>query len=403
MSSEQRKKPSKRLENTLAVVALAIVIIAWFAGSFRAESDLAPFLKQALPQADHFEPASGRTYIAWENSDKEHLIGYVTTASADGYAGEIEMAVAVSAEGAIIGLAIVEQMETASFFQRVLRSDLLQSLKEKAYSDSFVLNKDIDGVTGATYSSRALVGAARRASRMVASINLGLPAIKEPSPPIQLGIPEAVLITLFVFGIIGRLKRFKYKKTARWASMLAGLSVLGFIYNKPLTLVQINKLLLGFWPAWQTHLYWYLLLAGILFIYTINNRNPYCEWFCPFGSTQECLGVIGGAKKRIPEPYHTFLRWIQRALALLAIVLALLYRNPSISSYEVFGAFFHLIGSTFNFALLGVVLIASLFIRRPWCSYLCPLRPVTDFIRLVRSWVKTAWISAGARHQKLSR
>jgi len=403
MSSEQRKKTSKRLENMLAVVALAIVIIAWFVGSFRAKSDLAPFLKEALPQADHFEPASGRTYIAWENSAKERLIGYITTASADGYAGEIEMTVAVSAEGAIIGLAIVEQMETASFFQRVLRSDLLQSLKEKTYSDSFVLNKDIDGVTGATYSSRALADAARRASRKVASINLGLPAIKEPSPPIQLGIPEAVLIALFVFGIIGRLKRFKYKKTARWASMLAGLSVLGFIYNKPLTLVQINKLLLGFWPAWQTHLYWYLLLAGILFIYTINNRNPYCEWFCPFGSTQECLGVIGGAKKRIPEPYHTFLRWFQRALALLAIVLALLYRNPSISSYEVFGAFFHLIGSSFNFALLGVVLIAALFLRRPWCSYLCPLRPVTDFIRLVRSWVKTGWVSVGVRQQKLSR
>lgn len=403
MKSEQRKKPSKRLENILAVVALAIVIIAWFVGSFRAEADLAPFLKQAIPLADHFEPAPGGTYIAWKNSAKEQLIGYVTTGSADGYAGEIKMAVAVSPEGTIIGLAIIEQRETASFFQRVLRSGLLQSLEGKAYSDPFALDQDIDGVTGATYSSRALADAARRASRKVASINLGLPAIKEPSPPIQLGIPEAVLIALFVFGIIGRLKRFKYKKTARWVSMLVGLSVLGFIYNQPLTLVQINKMLLGFWSAWQTHLYWYLLLAGILFIYTIGNRNPYCEWFCPFGSTQECLGVIGGAKRRIPERFYTFLRWFQRALALFAIVLALLYRNPSISSYEVFGAFFHLIGSTFNFALLGVVLIASLFLRRPWCSYLCPLRPVTDFIRLVRNWVKAGWISVRVRHQKLSR
>jgi polyferredoxin len=42
--------------------------------------------------------------------------------------------------------------------------------------------------------------------------------------------------------------------------------------------------------------------------------------------------------------------------------------------------------------LLGVVLIAALFIRRPWCSYLCPLRPVTDFIRLVRNWIRDIWI-----------
>ena len=147
-------------------------------------------------------------------------------------------------------------------------------------------------------------------------------------------------------------------------------------------------MLLGFWPEWQLHLYWYLLLAGILFVLTADNKNPYCEWFCPFGSAQECLGLIGGSRGRLPEKFHRFLRWFQRILALTAIVIALLYRNPSISSYEVFGAFFHLIGSNFQFALLGVVLITALFLKRPWCNYLCPLRPVTDFIRLIRNWIK---------------
>ena len=50
-----------------------------------------------------------------------------------------------------------------------------------------------------------------------------------------------------------------------------------------------------------------------------------------------------------------------------------------------------LIGSNFLFVLLGIVLVASLFIRRPWCSYLCPLRPVTDLIRLVRNWILELW------------
>jgi polyferredoxin len=167
--------------------------------------------------------------------------------------------------------------------------------------------------------------------------------------------------------------------------------VLGFIYNKPLTLVLINRMLLGFWPQWQIDLYSYLLLAGILFVYTVDNKNPYCEWFCPFGATQECLAVIGGSKKRLPKSIHDSLRWFQRALSLGAIVIALLYSNPSISSYEVFGAFFHLIGTNFHFVLLGMVLIAALFIRRPWCSYLCPLRPVTDFIRLIRNWIREIW------------
>ncbi len=176
--------------------------------------------------------------------------------------------------------------------------------------------------------------------------------------------------------------------------MLVGMGVLGFVYNRPLTLVFINKMILGFWPAWRLNLYWYILLAGIVLIIAVGKKSPYCEWFCPFGSAQECLGVIGGAKRRIPERTHVLLRWFQRALALSAIGLALFYRNPSVSSYEVFGAFFHLIGSSFNFALLGVVLVAALFLKRPWCSYICPLRPVTDFIRLIRNWIQELWLKS---------
>jgi uncharacterized protein with FMN-binding domain len=392
MNREHQKKNSKRLERILAVLALAILIIAWVAGIFRAEADLVPFLKQALPEADYFEPSSGGNYTAWEDETKSRLIGYVAVGTANGYGGELKIAVAVSLDGNVMDLSVVEHKETASFFQRVSRSQLSESLKNKSYSDSFKLGQDVDSVTGATYSSRALADSVRRAARKVASRNLDLSVNPDPSPRVVFGFPESVLVVLFAVGIVGRARRFKHRKILRWASMLVGMGVLGFVYNRPLTLVFINKMLLGFWPEWRFNLYWYILLAGIVLIIAVGKKSPYCEWFCPFGSAQECLGFIGGAKRQIPERYHVLLRWFQRALALSAIVLALLYRNPSVSSYEVFGAFFHLIGSSFNFALLGAVLIAALFLKRPWCSYLCPLRPVTDFIRLVRNWIHELWL-----------
>ncbi len=394
MNMKRQKKNSKRLERVLAVLALGILIIAWFTGTFRAEADLAPFLKQALPEAHYFEPSSGNNYSAWVDEAKSRLLGYVAVGTANGYGGELKIAVAVSLDGNVMGLSVVEHKETASFFQRVLRSRLSESLKDKSYSDSFILGQDVDSVTGATYSSRALADSVRRATRKVASRNLDLPAIPEASLPVVFGFPEAVLVVLFAVGIVARSRRFRHRKTIRWISMLVGMGVLGFVYNRPLTLVFINKMLLGFWPDWQLNLYWYILLAGIVLITAVGKQSPYCEWFCPFGSAQECLGFIGGAKRRIPERYHILLRWFQRALALSAIVLALLYRNPSVSSYEVFGAFFALIGSSFDFALLGVVLIAALFLKRPWCSYLCPLRPVTDFIQLVRNWIQEIWLKS---------
>lgn len=387
------------MERILAGAALGIIAVAWIIGSFRAEADLRSYLERALPGARRFEAVGIGTYSAWEDQTEGSLMGYVTTGKAHGYGGEMEVAVSVSPDGAILGLVIVEQKETAAFLRRVLRSNLLDSLRGKSYADPFALEKDVDGITGATYSCRAILDSVRNASRKVAARQLGFAPPPEPAPKIQFGIPEVTLLALFIFGVVGRLRRFKYKKIARWISMLVGVGVLGFLYNMPLTIVWINKLLLGIWPTWQTNLYWLILIGGILFVYTIDNTNPYCDWFCPFGATQECLGVVGGAKVRVPLRVHSLLRWSQRLLALTAIVIALIFRNPGITSYEVFGAFFRLIGSNFLFALLGIVLVISLFVRRPWCNYLCPLRPVTDLIRLSRNWIKELWIKTFLERQ----
>jgi polyferredoxin len=169
------------------------------------------------------------------------------------------------------------------------------------------------------------------------------------------------------------------------------LVALGFIYNLPLTLSSINKFLLGFWPPWQTNLYWYLLIGGILFVFAADNKNPYCQWFCPFGAAQECVGVVGKARSYSSSRYRGLFAWLLRGLVWFAILLALLFRNPGLTSYEIFGTLFSLMGSSLQFILLGLVLVASLFVKRPWCAYLCPITPIDEFIRMVREWSLEQW------------
>jgi len=378
------KKPSQRLEKLLALAGVLVIVIAYFIGLTKAEADLEPFLERVFPGAGFIEQDQDGIYRAWESAEKKKTLGFIGIGTADGYGGELKLAVAVSMEGEVLEQVVIEHKETVSFFRRVIRSRFLEQLKLKNYSDSFVIGSDIDGVTGATYTSRALADCVKKASRQVASQSLDLPVIKQASPRVRFGLAEGVLLGLFLFGLIARMKSFKPKSLARWISMLVGIGFLGFVMNKPFTLVLINKMLLGFWPQWQLELYWYILLGGIVLITLIDKKNPYCEWFCPFGATQECIGKIGGTNVHVPNRIHNGLRWLQRIIALTAIVLAMIFRNPSLSSYEVFGAFFRLIGTNLLFILLAVVLTASLFIRRPWCSYLCPLRPVTDFFRLLR-------------------
>ncbi len=383
-----KRQKKDRILGTLAVLT---IIIAWAIGANLAEGDVYPSLYEAFPEADRFEPFNGSGYTAIQSQSEEAVIGYVSIATANGYGGPMKVAVAVDLDGNIHGLSIVSTKETASWMRKVLATDYVESFTGKSYQDPFQLEADVDGVTGATYSSRAIAEAAMIGSRYVAGKQLALPLPEDVSPPIQFGIPEITLIGLFAIGYFGHQRKFKYKKQARWASMLIGMVVLGFIYTRPLTLSDINKLLLGFWPTWQTHLYWYLLIGGVFLVFTVDNKNPYCDWFCPFGATQECMGVIGGAKSRPIKKSKNLLLWLQRGLAWLAIILALLFRNPGLTSYEIFGTLFDLTGSSWQFALLGIILISSLFIRRPWCNYLCPLRPVTDLYRTFRKWILETW------------
>jgi NosR/NirI family nitrous oxide reductase transcriptional regulator len=98
--------------------------------------------------------------------------------------------------------------------------------------------------------------------------------------------------------------------------------------------------------------------------------------------------MIGGAKPLSPKRFAQFFRWLPRGLALCAVMTALFFRNPGISSYEVFGTLFDLEGSPFQFGLLAMVLVTSFLIKRPWCRFLCPVGAVENFLRTLRGWVK---------------
>ncbi len=110
------------------------------------------------------------------------------------------------------------------------------------------------------------------------------------------GVPEVALILLIIVWFSGSRKHFPYKKYARWGTLVTGMVVLGFLYNQPLIISFISKMLMEFWPEWQNALYWYGLIGFIVVVFLINGKNPYCQWMCPFGAVQETVGMIGGAK-----------------------------------------------------------------------------------------------------------
>ncbi len=370
------------------VLTVGLISVAWLFGYFNSGTEIAPLVPEVLPGTTRVQD-QGSLYMGYnENGD---LVGYAAMGTASGYGGPIEMLVGISPDGEILGTTIVAQRESPGFFRLVENSDLFEDYIGLPFTDPLRLGEDLDAVSGATVSAEGVAQSVRTAVHEIAANGLNTPLPPEEQT-IKFGIPEVVLILLFATGFVAhRMRNRVWKNRIRWGTLITGMVVLGFIYTAPFTITMVVSLLSGYWPDWHTNLYWYILIGGIIFVTTVDAQNPYCYWFCPFGAVQQCVAVVTGAKLYRPRDYSVALKWLQRGLALTAILLGLALRRPGVASYEPFATLFDFRGTGIEWAFLILILLVSLMMYRPFCNYLCPLDAVVEFIAAGRRWLKEVW------------
>jgi hypothetical protein len=74
-TSLPKAKKHFNIDRILAIAALATIVIAWFAGSERAESDLFPAVEQVIPGAGTIERVNDELYAAYQGESKSELLG----------------------------------------------------------------------------------------------------------------------------------------------------------------------------------------------------------------------------------------------------------------------------------------------------------------------------------------
>jgi NosR/NirI family nitrous oxide reductase transcriptional regulator len=386
---KHRARASIPVPRLVLIISIILAIAAWAFGYFSNGTNVLPLVPKVIPGTSRVE-IRGSLYVALDQSG--NIVGYAAVGEGQGYAGPIDMLVGTNSSGEITGAMIIAQRETPGFFRLILGHDLVGQFVGLKYNAPLSLGQDVDAVSGATFSSEGIASSIRAAVRTIAQNGLNSPLPPEKRS-IKFGIPEIVLLGLYAAGYFGhKIRSGKWKRRIRWGTLLTGMVVLGFIYTLPLTIAQIVSLLSGFWPDWHTNLYWYLLIGGILFVTTVDAKNPYCGWFCPFGAVQECLAQLTHAKLYRPRKLNKFFTWLHRGLAFGAVLLGLVLRRPGLSSYEPYATIFDLRGTAIEWIFLGVILLASLVMYRPFCNYLCPLDPVYDFIAEGRRWVRQTWL-----------
>ena len=130
-------------------------------------------MKALVPEAEHFAEIAG--HDGWFAAEKEgKAIAYIVPSESKGYGGKIKMLVAVTADAKVMDFSILEHNETPGLGDNAQKPEFRQMFAGKG-ADKLTVTKDpankenIQAMTGATISSRAVTKGVREAVESVAA------------------------------------------------------------------------------------------------------------------------------------------------------------------------------------------------------------------------------------------
>ena len=136
-----------------------------------------------------------------------------------------------------------------------------------------------------------------------------------------------------------------------------------------------------------------LVLAAIVLILSILFGPVFCGWVCPLGTLQEWVGKLG--KKLFRRKYNHFvptkldnvLRYARYAILAWVIYVTAVSGTLIFESYDPYFALFNFWSTEVApsaLLILGLTLLLSIFVERPWCKYACPFGAVLGVTNLFR-------------------
>lgn len=315
-----------------------------------------------------------------------------------GYGGPVPLKIHIK-DGRVAAVEAEPNAESPDFFNRA--KELLNHWQGKSVDEA--LAEEVDAVSGATFSSRAIianmqrglayakqhgqwgedgsVGALGTSASPIEGGSVG--ALGTSAPPIvgsedgsggALGASAAPIVALIV--------------------VLLGAIVPLFYNNRRLHLVQlaVNVVVLGLWTGtFVSYTLFLRIFAGgvslsaigalaapllmliVALIYPLAGRSGhYCANICPFGSAQELAGKLSRRKLRITPRVLKLLSVLRNLLWGVLMALLLTGTCTAWIDYELFTAFLYSSASVWVTVLAALFLVLSVWVPRPYCRFVCP-------------------------------
>ena len=311
------------------------------------------------------------SYLVFEN---ENVIGKAVNTSpySDnifGYNSITPLTIYLDSNDKIIKVELCPNRESRGYINNVIKSGYLESWDGMTPED--VLSHHVDAVSGCTYSSTAIAQSLQVRMQEMTSRKAKLDSWDWTLFARQLCVLAVTILALICF--------FNPKKTKvlRRVTLLLSILILGFWSNSLLSLAMFyNWITNGISLTMQ----WVVVIIAAVSIILplVTKKSFYCQYLCPFGAVQEFVGMIPVKKMTVPAKLYNFFSILRKVILLTLIVLLAFGLGLDLSMTEPF-SIFSCQSIIFEVALLAsVIVIASIFIKKPWCNYLCPTGTVLN-------------------------
>lgn len=391
-SSNKRTKVKKNrggiFTNIFSLLAILFVLMAYFVGKINNEANYKNILREYVSQVRLEEISSAPlTYLVHDTTKGLPYLGYGTLMSGQGYGGKMKVVTFVNKEGKIKHIEILKQRETPSFYNKVLAKRFIENFIDKKAENNFIVGMDVDVVSGATITCKAISRAIADGAHHIGTEYLSMKPTWE-EVIIKVGWKEGLLFIIILLSVF---TIYKKNKNLRVFNLSLGLLFLGFYTNGSISISLLSSAMMGNFPSIQENLFWWILIGFAFLGPLILGKNFYCTSMCPFHALQILLNKISSFKITLPPTMIKLTRFSTRRLLFVSLILIFLTANSSLGSYEPFAMAFSLEGEGMHWYILPAALVGCFFISDFFCRYFCPVGEIFKFfIKLRRSAINSS-------------
>ena len=297
-----------------------------------------------------------------------------------GYGGTVRIALLLRADGTLIDFRLIHSHETPSYVHRI--ASWLGKLKARSLTSSDAL-AHVDAVSGATYTTRAILQTLRRVWPAFAEKILHQPPVARAPAAATLLWRDGLLALVLLLPLVLRWWPRRTLAVMRWLWLALVLGFIGFRLNAQYSLHHLTQLLRGDLPPPALSTPFLLAVAVPLLIALFGNY--YCGWLCPFGAAQELAGSLWPRRWRLDprKPIWRWARWLKFVLlTAAALAIACGFAEP-VQRADPLATIFSGFAEKPVLFLGLAMLILSIFFGRFWCRNLCP---VGAFLAWLGAW-----------------